>query len=106
MRLEKKSLHTVLGWSEIYRDGWWEVRKPKNWILEGFFQFSTHNKNTVHISSIIAVAQTHQDIIAVTGNRKLSTWIPAEGKWFRFLFYPSKSKEEKKQQQQQHETAN
>ena len=52
------------------------------------------------------MAQTHQDVITVTGNRKLSTWIPAEGKWFRVLFYPSKSKEEKKQQQQQHETAN
>ena len=28
----------------------------------------------------IAVAPTHQDIIAVFENGKLSTWIPAEGK--------------------------
>lgn len=60
------------------------MRSKKTHKKTEFKMVSYNSALTIKIQftfeAYIAVAPTHQDIIAVFGNGKLSTWIPAEGK--------------------------
>ena len=51
MRLEKNHFTLYLDEVKFIVMADEKYENSKNWILEGFFQFSTHNKNTVHIKA-------------------------------------------------------